>query len=70
MNGPLFSKADLAKLHQAVQSLDEVDAMIAKARRCEVNCDVAEAIVGELRRKLTSIRDEFFSNPSALPDQV
>ncbi len=62
-----FSQRDYETLTKAEQSLDAVDEMIRRGRRCEINCDVADAISQEMRRKLQALRTEFFSAPSTLP---
>lgn len=62
-----FTQADYEQLLIAEKSLDAVDQLIQKARRCDVNCDVADAISTEMRRKLQALRTEFFHSPQTLP---
>lgn len=62
-----FTQGDYDQLTRAEKALDAVDALIAKGRRCEVNCDVADAISQEMRRKLAALRQEFFQSPATLP---
>lgn len=62
-----FTRSDLETLNRANLHLDEALQLIDRAKRCEINCDVAEAIVAEMRRKIEAYKREFFSNPSELP---
>ncbi len=61
-----FSKKDLLRLNEADSKLKDVMLLIDKGKKCEINCDVAEAIVGEMQRKIDLLRQEFFNNPTQL----
>jgi hypothetical protein len=65
--GNPYTQSDYEQLLRAEKALDAVDALIVKGRKCEVNCDVADAISQEMRRKLAALRNEFFTAPSTLP---